>query len=825
MEGHSDTAVREAGTPVDRLDAIAVARASQSISGEIVLPRLLETLMRITMENGCAQKGCLILAHGDRLSIEADARVQGQEIEVLQPGPPRLDTALPVSMLNYVRRTRENLVLADASAENRFTADPYIATNKPLSVLCLPLLRQARLIGMLYLENNLVRGAFSEHRIAVLELLAGQAAISLETAGLYLEQSRAEEALRESEEKYRALFENSGTALIFIEESSIITMCNKEFEKLSGYSKEEVEGKKKWTDVVATRHDLERMKAYHDLRRLNSRAAPKTYEFQFVGKEGLPRHVVVTVALLPGTKQSLAALIDITERKRAEEELRRHREHLAELVAERTAELAVAKEKAETANQAKSAFLAGVSHELRTPLNAILGFSELMTREPDLPATAREYLDIIARSGEHLLTFINDVLDMSKIEADRTTFNERNFDLRRLLEDLAAMFHMKARRAGLELSFEQAPDVPPFVRTDDIKLRQVLVNLIGNAVKFTEVGTVSVRVQLSSDVPAGAGICRLAFSVADSGPGIAPEELNSLFEAFTQTQSGRRAQEGTGLGLPIAQGFVQLMGGNIRVESEVDHGSTFSFDIPVGIVNAEDVPPDEPATRVAALEPGQPRYRILVVDDRREGRRLLVKMLAPLGFELREASNGEEAVAVWEEWTPHLVWMDVRMPVVDGYEATRRIRAAESARSITPEETTIIIGLTASSFEEERNVVLGAGCNDFLRKPCREASVLDMMRRHLGLRYVYKEPDAGAPPGGPVAGQQDAGAGAAAEMRTLPRELREKMKQAALRLDMAMIESLVEESRRHTPRLAETLASLAHDFEYDEISKLIDAAK
>ena len=824
MEGHSDADVRETGTPADRLDAIAIARASQSISGEIVLSQLLETLMRITMENACAQKGCLILAHGDRLSIEAAARVQDQEIEVVQPGPPRLDAALPVSMLNYVRRTRESLVLADASTENRFSSDSYIAGNKPLSVLCLPLLRQANLIGMLYLENNLVRGAFSGHRIAVLELLAAQAAISLENAALYLERSRTEEALRESEEKYRALFESSGTALIFIEENSTITMCNREFEKLSGYSKEEVEGRKRWTDFVATPDDLERMTAYHDLRRINAAASPKTYEFQFAGKHGSIRHVVVTVAMLPGTKQSLAALLDLTERKKAEEELRRHREHLAELVAERTAELAVAKEKAETANQAKSAFLAGMSHELRTPLNAILGFSELMTREPDLPATAREYLDIIARSGEHLLTLINDVLDMSKIEAGRTTLNERNFDLRRLLDDLAVMFRLKARRAGLELLFERTPDVPPFVRTDDMKLRQVLMNLIGNAVKFTEAGTVSVKVRMSSSVPEGAGICRLTFAVTDSGPGIAPEELSSLFEAFTQTQSGKQAREGTGLGLPIAQRFVQLMGGSILVESEVGRGSTFSFDIPVGIVASADILPGETTTRVAALGPGQPPYRILVVDDRRDGRQLLVRVLAPLGFELREAANGEEAFAAWEEWAPHLIWMDIRMPVMDGYEATRRIRAAESARGKSPQEAVIIIGLTASSFEEERNVVLGAGCDDFLRKPCREASVLEMMRRHLGLRYVYGEPCIFAPSGIPVLREQNDGAEVAA-MRALPQELRERMKQAASRLDMAAIDALVEEARRLNPGLAATLASLAHDFEYDEISKLIDAAK
>jgi len=953
-ERDSSAAAGEAGAQIDRLDAIAVVKASQSISGEIVLSSLLETLMRIVLENAGAQKGCLILAHGDRLSIEAAARVEGREIKVLQPGPSRLDSALPASMLNYVRRTGESLILDDASTENRFSSDPYIELNKPISVLCLPLLRQANLIGMLYLENSLAKGAFAGQRIAVLELLAAQAAISLENAALYLERSRAEEALRESEEKYRALFENSGTALIFIEEDSTVTICNKEFEKLSGYSKAEVEGKMKWTEIVAKRDDLERMQEYHRLRRVNPQAVPQTYEFQFIGKNGNLKHTVVTVALLPGTKQSLAALLDttehkqaevalyeserkfraifdqtfqfigllstdgillevnrsalsfsgveesevigkpfweapwwrhsseqqyrlreavkkasegefvrfeaiqvaadgsphyvdfslkpvedeagrvvllipeardITERKKAEEELKQHRGHLAELVAERTAELAVAKEKAEAANQAKSVFLASMSHELRTPLNAILGFSELMTREPHLPTTAREYLDTITRSGEHLLTLINDVLDLSKIEAGRTTLNERNFDLRRLMGDLAAMFRLKARTAELELEFAWAPEVPQHVRTDDIKLRQVLMNLIGNAIKFTEAGTVSVRVGTSSEVPQGAETCRLTFTVADTGVGIAPEELNGLFEAFTQTQSGKQAKEGTGLGLPIARKFVQLLGGNILVESEVGRGSAFTFDIPVRIVTDDDVEPDRPARRVIAIEPGQPRYRILLVDDRPDGRQLLVRMLAPLGFELREACNGKEACAVWEEWGPHLIWMDIRMPVMDGYEATRWIRAAESAQRKPPREASVIIGLTASSYEEDRAIVLEAGCDDFLRKPCREAAVLDMMQRHLGVRYICEKVDADDWCLVSELKVECSKAVAAEDMDMLPPGLLEDLRQATMRLDMAMTDALIEEIRLHNPGLAVGLGALAQDFEYDEILKLIEAAQ
>jgi GAF domain-containing protein/DNA-binding response OmpR family regulator len=411
--------------------------------------------------------------------------------------------------------------------------------------------------------------------------------------------------------------------------------------------------------------------------------------------------------------------------------------------AELLVQLKAAKENADAANRAKSEFLANMSHELRTPLNAILGFTQLLARDSSLNQQHQEHLGIIGRSGEHLLALLNNVLEMSKIEAGQIVLNEKSFDLYRLLQSLEEMLRLKAEFKGLRLMFDCHPQVPQWVYGDENKLRQILINLLSNALKFTEIGSVTLRV--SSMMGQGSWVEKtppmtdelrkmtLYFEVEDTGPGIASAELDSLFEAFVQTETGRRSQEGTGLGLPISQKFVQLMGGNITVTSEVGQGTTFSFEIPIGQAEAADILTQPSRRRVIGLDPGQPTYRILVADDKWESRLLLVNMLSPLGFEVREAENGQVAIDLWSSWEPHLIWMDMRMPVMDGYEATRTIKATLKGQA------TVIIALTASVFKKQRSIVLSAGCDDFVSKPFQEEVVFSKIAEHLGVRYRYQE--------------------------------------------------------------------------------------
>jgi len=603
---------------------------------------------------------------------------------------------------------------------------------------------------------------------------------------------QAQEALKESEQRFATMVKYAPTAFtLFDLDQHIWIDVNEKTERLYGYTREQLlqmtpadvspekQPDGQYSSIAAKQKLQEALQGGHPV-----------FEWHHINSKGETVVCEVSLVRFPSNNRNLvqASILDITERKHVQEELKQ------------------AKEAAEAANRAKSQFLANMSHEFRTPLNAILGFTQLNLYDPDLSPGLKENLSIVKSSGEHLLALINDVLEMSKVEAGHTALNEQSFNLYEFLNELAQMFKDRAKQKGLGLALNIAKNLPIYIKTDPQKLRQVLTNIIGNALKFTSEGSINLYAeQQNSDAESP----RLSFQVKDTGCGIPTMDMKKLFDPFVQLESSD-SQHGTGLGLSISHQFVRLMGGEIQVESTPGKGSTFSFYIRAQTTKNEVFKQTKTAQRVLQLAPNQKTIRILIVEDELENRLLLRKILESAGFVVQEAENGLKGIELFQQWSPDLVFMDMRMPVMDGYQATGEIKAID--------QESIIIALTASVFEEQRISILACGCDELMHKPCSDQEIFSMIAKHLNIQYVYqdltKDVSVLEKPG-PLQADDFVGASKA---------WCGKFQQAAKQADAEQLETLVDGLGDKNQTLKKGLRQLIADYRYDEIRRLLSKA-
>ena len=619
---------------------------------------------------------------------------------------------------------------------------------------------------------------------------------------------RTEDRLLQSEQRLRLHAEQSPLGFLEWDENFRAAEWNAACEKIFGYTREEALGRhaKDLILPVEVRELVDGV--FRDL--MNQTGGTHSVN-KNVTKDG--RIITcewfnTTLRNKDGKAIGVASIIrDITEQKQKEDELQNYRDHLEEVVQQRTEELRFARDEAEAANKAKSVFLANMSHELRTPLNAILGFSQLMREESGLNPAQHDNLDIINRSGEHLLRLINDVLEIAKIEAGKLQLETAGFDLHSLVREVADMMRLRAQQKGLQLQLDQSSAVPRYIKGDEARLRQILVNLVSNAVKFTDRGGITIRLGTRGNARQ-----HLRIEVEDTGHGINEADRRRLFKPFVQLAEGTN-RGGTGLGLSIVHQFVQLMGGTIKVESTVGKGSLFRVELPLEAADASEAIrlSNHPHGEVTGLAPGQPAYRILIAEDQRDNQLLLAKLMTDIGLEVKIASNGEECVTLFKSWQPHLIWMDWRMPGMDGVEAARRIRQLPGGDQVK------IVAVTASAFKEQQPELLEAGMDDYVRKPFRFAEIYGSLSRQLGLEFTYKaeERDADAKPGVP----------APQRLATLSEELRQQLHEAVQSLDSDSIDAVIQRIAAVDAPLAGVLAGLVGEFNYPAILQALSAGQ
>lgn len=680
-QGPADDAGRTGSIPLSNqaFDITSVIKASQAISDEIVLDRLLGQLMRLALTNAGAQRAIMILNRQGRLYIEAEASVDDA---------PRVFSSLrledgqhhlPVSIVNYVARTKETVVVDDAPEQQLFRHDKYVRANQPRSLLCMPILYHGDLTAVLYLEHAEGSSIFDQTRLETLKILAAQAAISIENAKLYLD-------LQQSEGEYRSLFENAIEGIFRVSPEGRFISANPALARLLGYASCE--------DFLAAVTDVSRQCFIDqdDLRRflgtLHIRNRVVNFETRWQRHAGDPIYVSISARRVLDQNQALlfyeGSLTDISERKAKE-----HAE--------------IAREKAEAASEAKSNFLATMSHEIRTPLNGILGMAQILMRS-DLPHLQQQQVSAIYQSGRSLLSILNDVLDFTKIEAGQVRLDSAPFSPAEVVDDLSPMLRSMALKQGLRFVAFNDPDLPSCVMGDRRALNQILMNLATNALKFTHTGFVALRARVQEHA---GGSVRLRFEVEDTGIGIPADAHDRVFEHFSQADSSiTRRYGGTGLGLSICRRLVALQQGTIDFSSTPGEGSLFWFEI--AYPEAQHAPPASDA-----VQSGTRPLDILLVEDTEINQEVTRGLLETEGHVVAIADDGYTALSMHNDHDYDLILMDIHLPGMDGLETVRRIRAHPH-----PAKAAVrVVALTASIAAHEVQHYLEAGIDAVVGKP------------------------------------------------------------------------------------------------------------
>jgi signal transduction histidine kinase/CheY-like chemotaxis protein len=701
-----------------------------------------------------------------------------------------------------------------------------------------PLRMDHQIIGAIFIHSYNKRVHYTEQDDEILEMAAKHIATALiRFRALEAERQRTNEldiinsvqSSLSAGTEHRKIFEMVGNKLLKVMDPDSLLISHYNEENNLVYYPYVYENRKRISIAPREPHPhgfLERFRTTEKGKYLNYGHEPKEHRYVIPGTEACKSGIAIPIiygSMVRGTIQiesfekehfytesELNFLITIasslgTALEKAE--MSAQKEKMVETLRQNEEELKKAKESAEAANRSKSAFLANMSHEIRTPMNAILGFTQLMQRDAGLSDQQQEHLNIITRSGEHLLELINDILEFSKIEAGRSIFIPGTFDLHKLLSDIEIMFRVRTDEKKLRLNLEMESDVPRWVITDQGKLRQILINLVGNAVKFTSEGGIGIRVGVKI-VKHGGSL--LLFEVEDTGAGMSPEEMANLYKPFEQASSGLKVG-GTGLGLALSQGFVTLMGGAISVSSQVSKGSIFKVTIPFEYGEEIKVMEQKTKKKVLGIDHRQGEIRVLIADDKETNRELLKQILTRLGFITTEVCNGAEAVKVFQDWQPQIVLMDMRMPVMDGFEAIKRIKDTRKGKH------SVIIAVTASAFQENRREIIEAGADGYVSKPYKEVDLLETMQKLAGIKFRY----VGESEEESHTSKMEILPDLEEEISTIPAALLEESRKAAEQGDIFRLLELIKEISKHNLNVGLWLNEMAKQFSYEEIISVL----